>query len=61
MSHDQLIRHAVDAARAGNPALARIHLQKVAETAPDDPTVWLWLSWLADSPVSMIQCLRRRS
>ncbi len=58
MSHDQLIRHAVDAARAGNPALARIHLQKVAETAPDDPTVWLWLSWLADSPVSMIQCLK---
>jgi twitching motility two-component system response regulator PilG len=57
MSHDQLIRHAVDAARAGNPALARVHLQKAAETAPDDPTVWLWLSWLADSPVSMIQCL----
>lgn len=58
MSHDQLIQHAVDAARAGNPALARVHLQKAAETAPDDPTVWLWLSWLADSPVSMIQCLK---
>lgn len=57
MSHVQILRHAIDAARAGNPDLARVHLQKAAEGVPDDPAVWLWLSWLADSPVSMIQCL----
>lgn len=57
MSQVEILRHAIDAARAGNPELARVHLQKAAEIVPDDPAVWLWLSWLSDSPVSMIQCL----
>jgi twitching motility two-component system response regulator PilG len=57
MAHTQVLRHAIDAAKAGNPALAKIHLQKAAEAAPDDPAVWLWMAWLSDSPLSMIQCL----
>lgn len=57
MSQVEILRHAIDAARAGNPEVARVHLQKAAEIVPDDPAVWLWLSWLSDSPVSMIQCL----
>ena len=57
MSHAHPLQHAAAAARAGNSALARIHLQKAAEADPDDPAVWLWMSWLSDSPMSMVQCL----
>ena len=45
------------AAKAGNPSLARVHLQKAAEESPDDPAVWLWMGWLSESPISMVQCL----
>lgn len=47
---------AVAAAKAGNPALAKLQLQKAVEAAPDDPAVWLWMGWLADSPASSTQC-----
>lgn len=57
MSHHTLVQQAVNAARAGNPAIAKMHLQKAAEAAPDDPSVWLWMGWLSDSPLNMIQCL----
>jgi twitching motility two-component system response regulator PilG len=57
MSHVQNLQHAVMAAKAGNPSLARVHLQKAAEAAPDDPAVWLWMGWLSESPISMVQCL----
>ena len=57
MSHVQNLQHAVMAAKAGNPSLARVHLHKAAEEAPDNPAVWLWMGWLAESPISMIQCL----
>jgi len=57
MSHVQNLQHAVMAAKAGNPSLARVHLQKAAEEAPADPAVWLWMGWLSESPVSMVQCL----
>jgi twitching motility two-component system response regulator PilG len=57
MSHAHPLQHAAAAARAGNSALAKIHLQKAAEADPDDPAVWLWMSWLSDSPMSMVQCL----
>jgi hypothetical protein len=56
-SHTQWIQHAVAAAKAGNPSVAKIQLQKAAEEAPGDPTVWLWMGWLADSPASAAQCL----
>ena len=56
-SHKQWIQHAVAAAKAGNPSVAKIHLQKAAEVAPEDPAIWLWMGWLADSPSSAAQCL----
>ncbi len=56
-SHTEWIQHAVAAAKAGNPSVAKIQLQKAAEEAPGDPTIWLWLGWLADSPASAAQCL----
>jgi twitching motility two-component system response regulator PilG len=55
-THTQWIRHAVAAAKSGNPSLAKIQLQKAAEESPDDPVVWLWLGWLADSPANAVQC-----
>ncbi len=57
MSHVQNLQHAVMAAKAGNPSLARVHLQKAAEESPDDPAVWLWMGWLSESPISMVRCL----
>jgi len=56
-SHTQWIQHAVAAAKAGNPSVAKIQLQKAAEVAPGDPAIWLWMGWLADSPASAAQCL----
>jgi twitching motility two-component system response regulator PilG len=56
-SHTQWIQHAVAAAKAGNPSIAKIQLQKAAEAAPGDSAVWLWMGWLADSPASAAQCL----
>ncbi|MFT5322626.1 MAG: twitching motility two-component system response regulator PilG [Planctomycetaceae bacterium] len=56
-SHTQWIQHAIAAAKAGNPSVAKIQLQKAAEEAPEDPAIWLWMGWLADSPASAAQCL----
>lgn len=56
-SHVQWVSRAVAAAKAGNQSVARMQLQKAAEANPDDPAVWLWLGWLADSPSSAAQCL----
>ncbi len=57
MSQVEILRHAIDAARAGNPELARVHLQKAAEIVPDLPAVRLWPRWRSDPPVGMSQCL----
>ncbi len=57
MSHLQSMRRTVAAANSGNVALAKTHLQKAAEAAPEDAAVWLWLGWFAESPVNAVQCL----
>ncbi len=57
MSQTQVVRHIVSAANAGNTKLAKLHLQRAAETAPEDPAVWMWMAWFADSPLSAIHCL----
>ena len=57
MSHVQSIRRTVAAANSGNVALAKTHLQKAAEAAPEDAAVWRWLGWFAESPVNAVQCL----
>lgn len=56
-SHTEWIQHAIAAAKAGNPSVAKNQLQKAAEEAPGDPAIWLWMGWLADSPASAAQCL----
>jgi twitching motility two-component system response regulator PilG len=56
-SHTEWIQHAIAAAKAGNPSVAKIQLQKAAEEAPGDPAIWLWMGWLADSPASAAHCL----
>ena len=56
-STTQWIRHAIAAAKGGSPSVAKVQLQKAAEEDPSDPTIWLWLGWLADSPASAVQCL----
>ncbi|MDA0283305.1 MAG: hypothetical protein O3B86_08110 [Planctomycetota bacterium] len=38
-THTQWIRQAVAAAKAGNPSLAKIQLQKAAEETPGAPLV----------------------
>tara|TARA_R110002072_G_scaffold303123_1_gene494735 strand:+ start:175743 stop:177596 length:1854 start_codon:yes stop_codon:yes gene_type:complete len=57
VSHSQWIRHAVAAAKAGNPSVAKNQLQKAAEEDPENSAVWLWMGWLADSPANAVQCL----
>lgn len=57
ISHHQWIQHAIAAAQAGNPSVAKSQFQKAAEEAPGEPAIWLWLGWLADSPASAVKCL----
>lgn len=57
MSEFQSLRRTVAAANAGNATLAKMHLQKAAEEAPDDAGVWLWMAWFADSPLNATHCL----
>ncbi len=57
MSEFQSLRRTVAAANAGNAALAKMHLQKAAEDAPEDAGVWLWMAWFADSPLNAVHCL----
>ncbi len=57
MSQTQVVRHIVSAANAGNTKLAKLHLQRAAEAAPEDAAVWMWMAWFADSPLSAIHCL----
>lgn len=56
--NSESLSRAIHAARAGQPALAKFHCQQAAEIQSDDPLVWLWLAWLADSPSSMFRCLQ---
>lgn len=53
------LRRGVSAARAGLRTLAAIQFERAAESSPDDPNVWLWLAWVANSPDNAIRCLER--
>jgi twitching motility two-component system response regulator PilG len=56
---EQAFARGVMAARAGLVAAAATHLERAAERLPDDPNVWLWLAWVANSPDNAIRCLQR--
>ncbi len=47
------------ASRAGLRSVAMSHLERAAVSLPDDPNVWLWLAWVANSPDNSIRCLER--
>ena len=51
------LKKAITIAKTGNHILARFHLNKALEQLPDDPTVWLWLAWVSESPETTIHCL----
>lgn len=47
------------AARAGFVSVASKYFEQAAELAPDNPNVWRWLAWVANSPENTIRCLER--
>lgn len=53
------LRRGVAAARAGLRSVAAAQFERAAENLPDDPNVWLWLAWVANSPDNTIRCLER--
>ncbi len=53
----ELVQKGIQAARAGNRLLARLHLEKATETDSTNPE--LWLSWVAESPAKS-QVYRRK-
>lgn len=55
----ELLQKGIQAARAGNRLLARLHLEKATETEATNPELWLWLSWVAESPVRTQVYLRK--
>lgn len=53
------LRRGMLAARAGLRTVAAAQLERAAASLPDDPEVWLWLAWVANSPDNTIRCLER--
>ena len=53
------LQRGVEAARAGLCGVAATHLERAAELSPENPDVWLWLAWTANSPDNSIRCLER--
>ncbi len=53
------LRRGVNAARAGLQSVAAASFERAAENLPDDPNVWLWLAWAANSPDNTRRCLER--
>ncbi len=56
---EAMLHRGVSAARAGLRSVAASQLERAAEDLPDDPNVWLWLAWVANSPDNTIRCLER--
>ncbi len=53
------LRRGMSAARAGLHSVAAASFERAAEYLPDDPSVWLWLAWTANSPDNTLRCLER--
>lgn len=52
------LEQGIQTARGGHRLLARLHLEKAAHDDPQNPEVWLWLAWVADSPAEAAKHLR---
>lgn len=51
------LRQGIVAAKAGLRSVAQQRLSQAAEAIPDDPTVWVWLAAVAESPANAMACL----
>jgi CheY-like chemotaxis protein len=58
---DELLQKGIQAARSGNRLLARLHLERATESNLANPELWLWLSWVAESPAKSQVYLRKLS
>jgi hypothetical protein len=54
-----LLNQGVEAANAGEKALARTHFQQVFEIDPNNETALLWLSYLTNDPYEAVRLLER--
>lgn len=48
------LRNGIDAARSGSRMMARLHLLKAADFAPDAVAAHLWLAWVAETPADAL-------
>jgi twitching motility two-component system response regulator PilG len=51
------LKNGIDAARSGSRMMARLHLLKAADLAPDDVAAHLWLAWVAETPADALSHL----
>jgi tetratricopeptide (TPR) repeat protein len=58
-SVDDLLRHAVAAARAGQKNEARRLLIQVLKADPRSEQAWIWMSSVVDQPAERIHCLKQ--
>lgn len=56
-SVESALKRGVAAARAGLLSIATSQFERAVENDPEDPNVWLWLGWAANSPDNTIRCL----
>ncbi|QGJ71227.1 Hypothetical protein PBC10988_29310 [Planctomycetales bacterium 10988] len=49
----------IQAAKSGNKILARLHLNQAKDQTPENPFVWHWLAWVAESPAVALEYLDR--
>lgn len=48
------LKNGIDAARSGSRMMARLHLLKAADYAPDEVASHLWLAWVAETPADAL-------
>ncbi len=54
-----MLHKGIQAARGGNPAMARRFLQQVTEQAPENELAWIWLATVAENTEQRRRCLER--
>ncbi|WP_166830314.1 response regulator [Thalassoroseus pseudoceratinae] len=62
MSQDvgsEILEQGIQTARDGHRLLARLHLEQASQDDPQNPDVWMWLAWVADSPTEAAKLLRQ--
>ncbi|MEO1617071.1 MAG: response regulator [Planctomycetota bacterium] len=62
MSHQSLrvrLRRIIEAAMAGNRAMAKIDLESLMPELPQDANAWIWQAWLAESPEATTRALNQ--